>query len=1468
MAATTKIPTPSYYHGQNYENYKKEVEIWQAITTIAEDKQGLHLLLNLPGKDKDPLGIKDKLLEKVEIKELSKKDGVEKYLSCMDAFLGRDELQEGWERFEQFDSFIRSPDQSWMEFITDFESKSQRLKNKGITLPASILAFKLLKAAQLTDEERLVVMTGLDFAKKDELYKDTVASLKKFKCCTGTTGGISSESGIGDLQIKTEPTWYTRNTKSSRGRGGGGNGSRYDDRSRGSYDGRYGDGGGSGGRYADGGSGGRYADGGGNGGRYGDRKMNPTSKSGETMRCLCCDSVRHMLRDCPHSWESMDVQALKKQLNKKVHLTEDLEQISKDEENPPHFSEIPHNLAYDPDNEAENIVLFTRNKNEMKVLTRESASQGVLDSGCTSIVAGDLWLKTYLDMLPENLLKEVRRLDSRKRFQFGGEYVLPSNGRFSIPAVIMGRKCTIRTDVVESDIPLLFSKQALKKMEANINYKTNEAEIFGKYTILNETSSGHHCIPILPEIDLDQTSSVLHAKLKETDDASLQPNEGNPDADSSKPDSTKDSSKPDLSDDSTKKMLKKLHMQYGHPGRRTFIAHLKAAQVYTECFKPLIDSIYESCEICAVYSRAKPSPVVALPMAEEFNDCVAIDLKYWRPGLWILHMVDMFSRYTMSAFVTRKTPQMILEVLIRDWISVFGVMKLILKDNGGEFNSDEIREVESLISVEDDTTGMESPFQNGLCERNHAVTDMILSKLAAQYPKTPLNILLKWAVMSKNSLQNWSGFSSHQLVFGVNPNLPNVMTAGPAALEEGSTYSESYAKLVAALHTARTEFIRSENCEKIKRALRHNIRLSLQVFETGDKVYYRKDSKNQWQGPATVIGQENKVVFIKHGGFLIRASPSRLLKADKIDFNRGPDKLYGELSSQTPAVSTNTPGITENHTEKTTGVQSQESSEQPVVQPIGDKSTEKSKPCEPERRSLRVFNQNHMDKDEELYYEDPESVLLNIIPRSRHNDPDCMVAKDVELQKLKDFDVYTPVDNTGQACITSRWVLWWKGDTVRARLVARGFEEHLNSNVDSPTIGKSAVRLLLCIALVYQWIIKSTDIKSAFLQGQELDREVFIKPPKEAKTDKLWLLRRCLYGLNDAARQFYLNLKQNLIALGLKNSSLDPSLFYMHRNGKLCGVLVTHIDDFLHCGDEEFDRLIKKLRFIAGSQEENQFKYVGYQLKQNHDLQEICVSQEDYISKLQCYDISASRRLNKTNVVTPEELRKFRSMVGSINWVVQSTRPDLAFELLDLSTCFQSCTVADFIRACKLIMRIKSEQSMICFPNLGDVSGWSIQVFSDASYGNLSEGVHSCEGSIVFITGNGRCAPISWMSRRVKRVVKSTLAAEGLALGDGLSEAIYLGSILSEVLAVPKLPIIGVTDHAGLYKNLNSTKLVDDKRLRVDLASIKEDLASGTISEIALCESSMQLADALTKRGASGVKLLAVLQTGSFSTCL
>ena len=128
------------------------------------------------------------------------------------------------------------------------------------------------------------------------------------------------------------------------------------------------------------------------------------------------------------------------------------------------------------------------------------------------------------------------------------------------------------------------------------------------------------------------------------------------------------------------------------------------------------------------------------------------------------------------------------------WVgAAFGVMETILTDNGGEFSSDEMREVASVLNIELCTTAAESPFQNGVCERNHAVTDMMLQKMEEQCPGTSSDILLCWANMAKNSLQMWHGYSSYQVVFGKNPNLPKIMADHVPALR-GSTTSEILAE--------------------------------------------------------------------------------------------------------------------------------------------------------------------------------------------------------------------------------------------------------------------------------------------------------------------------------------------------------------------------------------------------------------------------------------------------------------------------------------------------------------------------------------------------------------------------------------------------------------------------------------------------------------------------------------------------
>ena len=167
--------------------------------------------------------------------------------------------------------------------------------------------------------------------------------------------------------------------------------------------------------------------------------------------------------------------------------------------------------------------------------------------------------------------------------------------------------------------------------------------------------------------------------------------------------------------------------------------------------------------------KTPPRPVVSLPMAHEFNEKVAMDLKQWK-GCWILHMIDMWARYTVSVFIKD-----IIDAMMTHWIGKFGVMKSVLTDNGGEFNSDEIREVESILNIQVCTIAGEKPFQNGLCERVHAVTDMMLTKLEYEQNGANSETLLCWANMARNCLQMWNVFSSHQLVFVTNSNLPGIM---------------------------------------------------------------------------------------------------------------------------------------------------------------------------------------------------------------------------------------------------------------------------------------------------------------------------------------------------------------------------------------------------------------------------------------------------------------------------------------------------------------------------------------------------------------------------------------------------------------------------------------------------------------------------------------------------------------------
>ena len=255
-----------------------------------------------------------------------------------------------------------------------------------------------------------------------------------------------------------------------------------------------------------------------------------------------------------------------------------------------------------------------------------------------------------------------------------------------------------------------------------------------------------------------------------------------------------------------------------------------------------------------------------------------------------------------------------------------------------------------------------------------------------------------------------------------------------------------------------------------------------------------------------------------------------------------------------------------------------------------------------------------------------------MIPKNEHDSEKCMKAKYTEVEKLKEFNTYEIVQDQGQYRISTTWVLSNKGDDVRARLVARGYEDNQEIQKDSPTVGKSTMRIIMAISAAEHWEIKTTDIKSAFLQGQEIDKEVFLAPPKEAgcSAGVLWKLKRCLYGLNDAARQFYKSVEHFLIEKGCQQSSMDPALVFLMKDGTLQGIIASHVDDFVHCGTQNFENnVMTKLRqhFEAGKVEGGHLKKVGFDVIQS--MTGITLDDGAYIANIENYQISRNRAMNE-----------------------------------------------------------------------------------------------------------------------------------------------------------------------------------------------------------------------------------------------
>ena len=95
---------------------------------------------------------------------------------------------------------------------------------------------------------------------------------------------------------------------------------------------------------------------------------------------------------------------------------------------------------------------------------------------------------------------------------------------------------------------------------------------------------------------------------------------------------------------------------------------MKNADAVDNEVSEIIEQISDNCNVCKRFKKTPARPVVCMPSANKFYQVIALDLKHFKDGVYFLHLIDLFSRFSLSQVITRKLPSVIVDSVIKMWI--------------------------------------------------------------------------------------------------------------------------------------------------------------------------------------------------------------------------------------------------------------------------------------------------------------------------------------------------------------------------------------------------------------------------------------------------------------------------------------------------------------------------------------------------------------------------------------------------------------------------------------------------------------------------------------------------------------------------------------------------------------------------------------------------------------------------------
>ncbi|CAN0049137.1 unnamed protein product, partial [Heterosigma akashiwo] len=285
----------------------------------------------------------------------------------------------------------------------------------------------------------------------------------------------------------------------------------------------------------------------------------------------------------------------------------------------------------------------------------------------------------------------------------------------------------------------------------------------------------------------------------------------------------------------------------------------------------------------------------------------------------------------------------------------------------------------------------------------------------------------------------------------------------------------------------------------------------------------------------------------------------------------------------------------------------------------------------------------------------------------------------------------------GANVVGCRWVLAKKYDAdsnltkYKARLCAQGYlqiEGVDYTNTFSPVVSSASLRTVLAIAASEDMDIHCMDIKTAFLRGK-LDEGIYMRQPEGYEVPgmehKVLKLKRSLYGLKQAPKCWY----QTVFIEGCHHLQGGETL------------ISVYVDDIILASSDKSEHARIKKAISLGYNVSDMWEIesiLGIKIQRDRAAKTITLSQHSFIEEarenfqVRSYEpvtnpinkgIDVNINTGTSRRLSTFEAKKFRSLVGTVNWLALWTFPEVAYSVHTLSKRFTSpsknCLAASYL---------------------------------------------------------------------------------------------------------------------------------------------------------------------------------------------